>query len=190
MNYKPLAVNIINRGDYQIQPIRMTDMEDIRVWRNAQMDVLRQKKELSSEDQQKYFKNVVLPLFDRDKPEQLLFSFLKNSELIGYGGLVHLSWIDKRAEMSFLVKPERYSDQDTYGEDWYNFIQIMKELCFSEMKFNRLFTETYDFRTFHISIIEKAGLKEEGRMRQHIFENGSFHDSILHSILKKEYFEE
>ncbi len=190
MKYRALTRNKFSLGEYVVSPIRMEDMEDIRVWRNAQMDVLRQKRELTVEDQKKYFNNVVLPLFELKEPEQLLFSFFKNTEFIGYGGLVHLSWIDRRAEMSFLVHPERYADQTTYGEDWYNFIQIMKQLCFSEMKFNRLFCETYEFRKFHISIMEKAGMKEEGRLRQNIFEHGTFMDSIIHSILRKEYFEE
>lgn len=189
MEYKVLNKNIFSRSNYAASPIREEDMESIRRWRNTQMDVLRQKRELTSTDQQNYFNNVVVPLFDLEEPDQLLFSFFKNSNLIGYGGLVHLSWMDKRAEMSFLVQPERYTDQNIYGEDWFNFIELMKELCFVEMKFNRLFTETYEFRKFHISIIEQADMKEEGRMRQHIFEKGNFHDSILHSILKEEYFE-
>lgn len=189
MKYKVLNQNIFSRGDYAAIPIREEDMESIRRLRNAQMDVLRQKRELTATDQQNYFNNVVVPLFELEEPEQLLFSFFKDFNLIGYGGLVHLSWIDKRAEMSFLVQPERYTDQNIYGEDWLNFIELMKELCFDEMKFNRLFTETYEFRKFHISIIEQADMKEEGRMKQHIFEKGKFHDSILHSILKEEYHE-
>jgi hypothetical protein len=190
MRYHALKKNNFQVGDYSITPIRSEDMEDIRKWRNAQMNVLRQKRELTQEDQRKYFTQVVLPLFEHEEPDQLLFSFHKDNERIGYGGLVHLSWIDKRAEMSFLVHPDRVKNQAVYGEDWYNFIQLMKQLCFSEMKFNRLFCETYAFRKFHISVMEKAGMKEEGRLRQHIFEGGAFVDSIMHSILSKEYFEE
>lgn len=189
MNYRVLSKNIFSRSGYKAIPIRQEDMESIRIWRNAQINVLRQKKELTVDDQANYFQNVVKPLFDQEEPGQLLFSFFKDGHLIGYGGLVHLSWIDKRAEMSFLVQPERYEDQATYGDDWFNFIELMKELCFEEMKFNRLFCETYEFRSFHISIMEKAGMIEEGRMRQHIFERGQFYDSLLHGILRKDYFE-
>jgi hypothetical protein len=35
--------------------------------------------------------------------ESLLFSFLKNGECIGYGGLVHINWIDQNAEISFMI---------------------------------------------------------------------------------------
>ena len=42
-------------------------------------------------------------LFETDQPYQILFSFLKNNEFIGYGGLVHINWEEKKAEISFLL---------------------------------------------------------------------------------------
>ncbi len=190
MNYLALHKNSFTKDAYDLIPIRQQDMEPIRQWRNAQMEVLRQKQEITPKGQQHYFKQVVTPLFGQRQPGQLLFSLLKGTDLIGYGGLVHLSWMDKRAEMSFLVDDKRAANPHIYGEDMFNFIEMMKQLCFEEMKFNRLFTETYEFRKFHISILERAGLKEEGRLRQHIFEQDGFYDSLIHSILRKEYFEE
>ena len=153
------------------------------------MDVLRQKKELSSDDQKQYFKSSIIPLFELENTRQILFSFFKDSDLIGYGGLVNISWVDKRAEMSFLVDNSRSENNDQYGKDLHSFINLMKNLCFTEMKFNRLFTETYEFRTFHIKILELSGLVREGRMRQHIYQKNKFHDSIIHSILKEKYDE-
>ena len=151
------------------------------------MEVLRQKKEISIAQQVNYYHAKIEPLFNELNPTQLLFSFTYNDVLIGYGGLVNISWEDKRAEMSFLVNPQRAINKEQYELDFSNFISLIKQLCFSEMQFNRLFTETYDFRDFHISILEKSGFKVEGRFRKHIFEHGKFHDSILHSILEDEY---
>lgn len=187
MNYIALKNNVFRKGKYKIVPIRVQDMKSIRIWRNAQMDVLRQKKELSLEAQEQYYNNIVSNLFELDQPNQLLFSFLKDSELIGYGGLVHISWYDKRAEMSFLLNNTRASVDVQYSKDFTCFIELIKEVCFDEMKFNRLFTETYAFRKFHISILEKTGFIKEGCLRNNIYENNKFYDSILHSILKQEY---
>ena len=189
MSYLALKNNVFTKGKYKIVPIRVQDMESIRIWRNIQMDVLRQKKEITFKDQINYFNNTIKPLFKSVQPEQLLFSFLKESQLIGYGGLVHISWADKRAEISFLVDSKRSEKNTIYGEDFQIFIELIKELCFDEMNFNRLFTETYAFRTFHISILERAGLIKEGRLRQHIYEKNKFYDSIFHSILKEEHSE-
>jgi len=190
MKYKVLKTNRFVNFGYSIIPIRERDMESIRRWRNAQMDILRQKSKLTNADQKKYFNKIVKTLFQEENPKQLLFSFLKNSKLIGYGGLVNISWPDKRAEMSFLVDNKRVIDNNQYKKDMNNFIKLIKQVCFKELKLNRLFTETYAFREFHISILQDAGFKEEGRMRQHILVNGRFYDSILHSILKSEYYEE
>jgi|TARA_B100001059_G_scaffold13776_1_gene11129 RimJ/RimL family protein N-acetyltransferase len=189
MSYIALKNSVFTKDKYKIVPIRVQDMESIRIWRNNQMDVLRQKKEISFKNQINYFNNTIKPLFKSVHPEQLLFSFLKNSQLIGYGGLVHISWADKRAEISFLVDSKRSEKNTIYCEDFQIFIELMKELCFDEMKFNRLFTETYAFRTFHISILERAGLIKEGRLRQHIYEKNKYYDSIYHSILKEEHNE-
>ncbi len=189
MKYKILENNNFFDDRYSLIPIRECDMEPIRIWRNAQMDILRQKNVLTFEDQKLYFDKIIKPLFQEENPTQLLFSFLKNSELIGYGGLVNISWLDKRAEMSFLVDNLRAKNKTLYKEDMTNFIKLIKQLCFDVLKFNRLFTETYVFRKYHISILESNGFIKEGIMRQHINYHGKYVDSILHSILKKELYE-
>jgi len=186
MKYKALKINTFNNNGYDLIPIRETDMESIRVWRNAQMDVLRQKELLTNESQKQYFNEIIKPSFSEQFPNQILFSFLYKNECIGYGGLVNISWIDKRAEMSFLVDNQRVIDKAQYKKDMDSFIELMKTVCFKELNFNRLFTETYDFRHHHISILESNGFKKEGIMREHINYNEKFIDSILHSILKKE----
>src|ERR1700738_2011261 len=101
--YKCLSKQEFALGEYSLVPIREVDRYCIMDWRNAQMDILRQSRPLSREDQDNYFNRIVLPLFDADWPSQLLFSFLREGHLIGYGGLVYLNWLDKRAEVSFLL---------------------------------------------------------------------------------------
>lgn len=186
-NYRALKNSVFTKGAYSLVPIRAEDMESIRQWRNAQMAVLRQKQMLTTESQKAYFENTVKPLFEMEFPGQLLFTFLRSGEVIGYGGLVNIGWPDKRAEMSFLVDPHIAADHERYEAAMATFIALIQELVFSEMQFNKVFTETYEFRAFHISILEKCGFIREGRMRQHILESGRFYDSILHSILQHEY---
>lgn len=171
-------------GDYILGSIRQKDMEKIRKWRNAQISILRQSVKLLPEDQELYFKNVIKPSFNNKKTHQLLFSIIKNSELIGYGGLVNISWENKRAEMSFLLDDQRAKNEILYKEDMNNFIYLIKKVIFEEMKFNRMYTETFSFRTFHISILEENGYMKEGILRSHILESGKFYDSIIHGMIK------
>ena len=93
--YQCLDNNEYTLEGYSLVPIRLKDRYKIMQWRNEQMFHLRQKKELTVEDQDAYFKKIVSKLFDQDKPKQILFSLLKDKECIGYGGLVHIDWDQK-----------------------------------------------------------------------------------------------
>ena len=53
----------------------------------------------------KKLKKIILKQFKLQRPSQMLFSFYNQNKLIGYGGLVHINWIHKNAEISFLLKP-------------------------------------------------------------------------------------
>ena len=187
--YKCLNQNVLRHGAYLIEPLMAESMESIRTWRNQQMAVLRQKSEISEEEQERYYLQFVQPNFDKVQPGQILFQLKYEDVLIGYGGVVHLSWEDERAEMSFLVSPERHQELEVYSADFSSFIQLMKRVVFDDLKFNKLFTETYDFRKEHIGILEQCDFTLEGKMREHIKFNGQFVDSLLHSILKTENHE-
>ena len=102
--YVALKSNVYYKNEYSIVPIRYEDRHVIMEWRNEQMYHLRQAKYLTEANQENYFINVVAKLFEQDKPSQLLFSYLKNNECIGYGGFLNLNCIDKNAEISFIMK--------------------------------------------------------------------------------------
>ena len=83
--------------------IRHEDRYAIMKWRNEQLYHLRQTELLTEAMQDAYFENIVAKLFDQEQPDQILFSFLQGGECIGYGGLVHVNWRNKNAEVSFII---------------------------------------------------------------------------------------
>jgi RimJ/RimL family protein N-acetyltransferase len=183
--YQCLQINEYRYEEYSLVAIREQDIMLIKEWRNAQIAILRQKELLNDEGQRRYFKQVIWPSFELDKPEQLLFSFLKNNELIGYGGIVHTNWIDKRGEVSFLVDPIRANDPAIYHQDYLTYLRLLKQVAYLGLQFNRLFAETFDIRPRHIGILEEAGFRLEGRMKQHVYIDGRFVDSLIHGHLKE-----
>ena len=102
-SYKILNKQVYSQGEYSLVPIRIEDRFEIMKWRNEQIYHLRQAEPLTVEMQNNYFENVVSKLFAQEKPSQLLFSYLENDKCIGYGGLVHINWLDKNAEISFIM---------------------------------------------------------------------------------------
>jgi RimJ/RimL family protein N-acetyltransferase len=183
MEYNCLKINILVNEEFRIKPITKSDIECIRLWRNMQMDVLRQKKVITRPEQINYFDNVLLPLFSQEYPSQIIFSYFKGETLIGYGGLVHISWEDKRSEMSFLLNPEFLVTSEIYEEYFSMFINLIREVNFSILGFHKLFTETYCHRFFHISILEKNGFELEGVLRDHVIIGNKYFDSLIHSII-------
>ena len=103
-NYYTLKKQNFQFGIYKLIPIRFEDRYKIMEWRNEQLYHLRQPKPLTKSEQDYYFKNVVIPQKTQKTPDQILFSFLKKDNLVAYGGLVHINWIDKDAEISFVIK--------------------------------------------------------------------------------------
>ncbi|MGI4875711.1 MAG: GNAT family N-acetyltransferase [Janthinobacterium lividum] len=187
-HYQALPAGSFAWQDYQLLPIRADDREAIRAWRNAQLDVLRQAAPLTAEEQTAYFERVVQPLFAQAQPGQLLFSLLHREVLVAYGGLVHIAWADARAEVSFLADPVRAADPATYRADFLAHLRLLGQAAFAGLQFNRLFTETYDIRPAHVAILEEAGFRLEGRMRQHVrLAAGTFADSLLHGQLATDY---
>lgn len=177
--YKVLNQQIFSDGNKSIVPIRMEDRHMIREWRNEQMFHLRQSKLLSKEDQDNYFNTTIKSLFSQEQPNQILFSYLENNKLIGYGGLVHINWIDKNAEVSFLTKTDIKGK--VYEISMINFMGLLDQVAFNELNFHKLFTYAFDVRPDIYETLEKSGFQKEGTLKEHCNFNGDFIDVLIHS---------
>jgi hypothetical protein len=185
--YIVLVKNIFSLNPYTIVPLREEDMQSIKVWRNSQIDVLRQKNQLTDEDQHHYFNHIVALGFSKSQPKEILFSYLENGECIGYGGFVNIDWEKKVAEISFLVATSRSKNLDQYEISFLTFLSLLKEVAFTDIKLNKLFTETYDIRDHHISVLEKSGFLLKNRIHNHQMIHGKMVDSLIHEFTKELY---
>jgi RimJ/RimL family protein N-acetyltransferase len=178
--YKCLHQNIYKLGEYSIEPIRDQDKMNIRKWRNEQIHHLRQKQKLSKQKQKQYFKTIVSDLFNQEKPDQLLFSFLHREICVGYGGLVHINWEDKNAEVSFLMNTENIKSLEKYH--WNIFLKLIDKIAFEELNLHKIFAYAYDVRPHLYDYLLENKYVLEARLKQHYFLNGKiFHDVVIHS---------
>ena len=177
---------VLRAGDLSVRAVQPAEIEAIRHWRNAQIDVLRQADPLSPEQQEAYFASHVWPQYAMPQPGTILLSYLEGDTLIGYGGLVHIAWPHRRAEISFLLDPAHTRNEAAYARYFGAFLALMKRLAFAELGLNRLFTETYATRPHHIAVLESAGFNREGVLRAHVIIDGQAVDSILHGCLSSD----
>ncbi len=182
-SYKVLNNQVYTKDNFSIVPIRYEDRLDIMKWRNEQMYHLRQAKPLTIKDQDDYFENVVSKLFEAEKPNQLLFSFLKNGEFVGYGGLVHINWIDKNAEISFIMNTEL--EKDNFQKHWNIYLGLIEKVAFEELNFHKIFTYAFDLRPHLYEALESSKYIEEARLKDHYLFKNKFIDVVIHAKINK-----
>lgn len=179
---------VLSRDSYQVppilvRPIARDDREPIRRWRNDQITVLRQKTPISPDEQDNYFDRVVLPDFTADRPENILFAIDEAGELIGYGGLVHIAWTDRRAEVSFLLKTGLAGSEAETSIYLPAFHAAMRQVAFDDLKLVKLTFETFETRRSFLPAYEAMGYRRAGCWQSHVFHDGRFWDAHLHECL-------
>ena len=180
--YKAINKQIFRAGDYSLVPIRRDDRFAIMKWRNEQIYHLRQPKPLTEEDQNLYFDEVVANLFTQDYPSDMLFSYLEGEKCIGYGGLVHINWVDKNAEISFIM--DTSLEQEYFQFHWSIYLSLIEEVAFNELRLHKIFTYAFDLRPQLYPILEKSGYRKEAVLKDHCLFVGDFKDVVIHSKFK------
>jgi len=177
--YKVLSQQVYSVDKYRIVPIRYEDRFDIMKWRNEQMYHLRQSKLLSKQEQDNYFTNVVSKLYEQEQPNQILFSYLENDVCIGYGGLVHINWIDKHAEVSFIIDTEL--EKDFFEKHWSIYLKLIEEVAFENLHFHKLYVYAFDLRQYLYTVLQANNYFKDAVLKDHYFFNNSFIDVVIHS---------
>lgn len=181
--YFVLKKQVYCHGKFSLVPIRYIDRFDIMKWRNEQIYHLRQDKLLTVDDQEYYFTNIIKKLYSQEKPEQLLFSFLKNNNCIGYGGLVHINWVDKNAEISFIMRTEL--EKDNFENYWKSYLLLIEKIAFVDLALHKIYTFAFDLRPHLYPILEASGFYHEARLKDHCYFEDRFFDVVINSKINK-----
>lgn len=184
------------RGPYCVMPrpvlsgqritaraVEPEDIEPIRQWRNDQIDVLRQSRPIEPDEQLAYFERAIWPQKASSEPANILLSMFVGGRLVGYGGLVHIAWDYRRAELSFLLDPVVTRTEEDVADLFLDWVRLMQQFSFDHLGLTRLTTETYAMRRLHIRILEQAGFLREGLLRQHVRVGGRPMDALVHGCL-------
>lgn len=182
-SYKILNRKQVDFREYSLVPIRLEDRFDIMKWRNEQIYHLRQSEPLTAEKQNDYFENVISKLFEQDKPTQLLFSYLENGICIGYGGLVHINWADKNAEISFIMDTSR--EKNEFQKHWGIYLELLEQIAFDELKLHKLHTYAFDLRPHLYEAIEAKGYSKEAVLKEHCLFIETYKDVVIHSKINQ-----
>lgn len=181
--YQILQQINLSLGKITFCPIQLDQIEQIRLWRNAQKKILRQTKEISKYEQKCYFRDKVFTQLDINFPAQILIGIEWRGKFVGYGGLVHIDWNSRKAEVSFLLDTKIREESKLFIEIFSSYLSLIQIMAFEHLALNRIYTETYSFRTSVISTLNANDFLLEGTLRKSYFWEGRFFDSLIHSKL-------
>lgn len=174
-----MAADSYDNGYLKLVPIRYEDRFRILKMRNEQIYHLRQAALLTEEMQESYFQDVISNLYDQKKPSQILFSVLKDEKFIGYGGLVHLNWVDCHGEISFIMETEL--ERDFFALYWENYLNVLTDIAFNDIKLHKIFTYAFDLRPNLYPVLLSSGFYEEARLKEHCYFENKYIDVVIHS---------
>jgi len=176
--YRTLEQQVFTLNQYSIVPIRWEDRYAIMKWRNEQMYHLRQNEPLTKEQQDDYFENIVSKLFNQEKPNQILFSFLEEGVCIGYGGLVYINWIDKNAEISFIM--DTSLEADYFQKNWSAYLLLIEKVA-AQLKLHKIFVYAFDVRPHLYTTLEASSYTLDAQLSEHCFFQGEYKDVVIYS---------
>ena len=122
----------------------------------------------------------------RGKDEVILSIVVKKgSRLIGNVGLHNINRVTRSAMLGIAIGDLKMASKG-FGTEA---IRLMLDYGFRTLNLHRIELFVHDFNDRAISAYKKIGFVEEGRKREALYIDGSYHDELLLAVLKDEWME-
>ncbi|KNF08235.1 acetyltransferase [Gottschalkia purinilytica] len=128
--------------------------------------------------------------FEEQNKNNNIYNFaietINESKYIGGCGINNLDWNNSTATVGIYIGDKNYRSKG-YGTEA---MKLLLDFIFNQINVNRVELYVFSFNERAIKSYKKNGFVEEGRLRQRLFRNGKFHDEIVMSVLREEYFKD
>lgn len=119
-----------------------------------------------------------------DQPGQAGFCVVRRDEgtLLGHITIFGADAKNRAGTLAVVLGPEHMGHG--YGTEA---VRLMVAYGFREMGLHRIGLQTYAFNRRALAAYAKAGFVEEGRRREVVFHDGTFHDEVHMGLLEREW---
>ena len=112
-----------------------------------------------------------------------VFAIEADGRLIGQCGLSNFSDIDGTAELGITIGDKDYWGRG-YGRDA---VRVLLDYGFRMRNFRKVWLRVWGNNERGIRAYRACGFIEEGRLREHVWSNGAFHDLVYMGVLAREW---
>jgi [ribosomal protein S5]-alanine N-acetyltransferase len=116
------------------------------------------------------------------RTEYALAVTTRDDSLIGYARLALDPHQQRAATIGFALRPDTWGNG--YGTET---VRLLLALAFEDLDLHRVWGARSPLNYTSARTMTRAGMHEEGRIREHIHKNGAWRDSIVHAVLEREY---
>jgi RimJ/RimL family protein N-acetyltransferase len=161
-----------------LRPLRVDDAELTLGWRQSDRATLLNRGAASVADQAAW-------IASRPKTELNFVIQLRSGRPVGMLSLVNIDEVNGRAEPArFLIgDPDSVKGLPVALEA----LKLLYELVFDQLELHRVYGTVVADNRLMVKWHKSLGMKEEGRLRQHYFIAGRFHDGICIGMMEDEY---
>ena len=168
-----------------LRAVERTDLPLLKNWRNneSMRRFYREYRELNLPMQEAWFDSL-----QRPGCPHLMFVIenIDSGEALGVCGLTNINWVNRSAELSFYIGYKDLYVDETFAPDT---LGALCNYAFSCLNMHKVWAEIYAFdeRKKHIlGTIFRFHM--DGRLRDNAFVDGTYHDSLVFSLMREEFF--
>ncbi len=111
------------------------------------------------------------------------FAIEVDKKHIGNIGLHEIDWINRKAALGIMIGEKDYLNKE-YGTDA---IKTILKFAFGNLNLNKIHLTVFEYNKGAVRCYEKCGFKKEGAMREDIFRDGRYYNTLFMSILRSEF---
>ncbi len=165
-----------------LRPLDISDLERVYKWINDRevTRYLAARYPLSRKDEMNWLENSPPNSFSEGVR---LAIETKDGQHIGGINLHRLNPEDRKAGLGIMIG-EKDHWSNGYGTDA---VLTLLKLAFDEMNLHRVWLQAFPDNERAIACYLKCGFREEGRLRQEVFQDGRYYDVIVMGVLKDEF---
>jgi len=168
-----------------LRALEEEDLETLKGWRNSThiRKTTREYRMLDMMHQKNWFDSI----HTAHPPKDIMFGVLdKKNKLIGVTGLTYIDWKNRHAEISVYLHSIGWQKTREAKE----VLDMVMRYGFDELNLHRLWVEIFSIATENIKLFEKLKFVKEGQLREKLWRQGKWWDSIIYSKLTTEYTHE
>ncbi len=173
MNSPTLTGKFVN-----LRPLIVDDADLTFRWRSAQRAKFLSRGASNTEEQARWIN-------DRPPSEYNFIIELKNKHPVGMLSLCAIDLFNRHAEPGrFLIGDEEAAQGIPVAVEA---MKLLYELAFDTLKLVRISGIVAQNNHLMIKWQKYLGMKEEGLLRKHLYQNGNYHDAVFLGLLEEEY---